>query len=122
MMPLRPAQDLTALRGLADAIHPLGPADWKRFAALWAPVQLPRKALITAAGAQEGYLYFVATGVQRLYYYDDAHREATLLFTYAPSFGGCSTRCSSASRRGIITRPSPPRTYYAPRARPCSPS
>ena len=51
-------------------------------------MHLPRKALITAAGAQEGYLYFVATGVQRLYYYDDAHREATLLFTYAPSFGG----------------------------------
>ena len=27
-------------------------------------------------------------GVQRVYYFDDQNREATLVFTYAPSFGG----------------------------------
>jgi CRP-like cAMP-binding protein len=33
-------------------------------------------------------LYFVVEGVQRVYYFDDQDREATLVFTYAPSFGG----------------------------------
>lgn len=87
-MPAVNAPDLAPLRRLADAVHPLSAADWDRFAALWAPVRLPRKALITAAGGPETHLYFVAEGVQRLYYYDDQHREATMLFTYAPSFGG----------------------------------
>jgi CRP-like cAMP-binding protein len=86
-MPTLPAA-LAKLRQLTDAIHPLPAEDWAAFAGLWAPLQLPRKALITAAGAPEGYLYFVVEGVQRLYYFDDQHREATLLFTYAPSFGG----------------------------------
>lgn len=36
----------------------------------------------------ERYLYFVMEGVQRVYYFDDQDREATLVFTYAPSFGG----------------------------------
>jgi hypothetical protein len=31
-------------------------------------------------------LYFVIEGVQRVYYFDDQSREATLVFTYAPSF------------------------------------
>jgi CRP-like cAMP-binding protein len=30
----------------------------------------------------------VADGVQRIFYLDEQDREATLLFTYAPSFGG----------------------------------
>jgi CRP-like cAMP-binding protein len=33
-------------------------------------------------------LYFVVEGVQRVYYFDDQNREATLVFSYAPSFGG----------------------------------
>lgn len=87
-MPTSPPDTLAQLRGLTTAIYPLVDADWEAFAALWAPIQLPRKALITPAGGPEPYLYFVTEGVQRLYYYDDQHREATLLFTYAPSFGG----------------------------------
>ena len=47
-----------------------------------------RKEIITAAGEREKYLYFVLEGVQRIYYYDERDREATLVFTYAPSFGG----------------------------------
>jgi CRP-like cAMP-binding protein len=36
----------------------------------------------------EKYIYIVLEGVQRVYYHDDQDREATILFTYAPSFGG----------------------------------
>ena len=44
--------------------------------------------MITAAGDVEKYLYFVTDGVQRIVYQDDLHRESTLVFSYAPSFGG----------------------------------
>jgi CRP-like cAMP-binding protein len=47
-----------------------------------------RKEIITAAGEHERYLYFVLEGVQRVYYFDDAGKEATLVLTYAPSLGG----------------------------------
>jgi len=30
----------------------------------------------------------VVEGVQRVYYFDEKNREATVVFTYAPSFGG----------------------------------
>lgn len=43
---------------------------------------------MTRAGETEKYLYFVAEGVQRVVYTDDKNHEATLVFTYAPSFGG----------------------------------
>jgi CRP-like cAMP-binding protein len=87
-MPASFSDDLLRLQQSTMAIRPLPLDAWTAFADLWSPVQMPRKALITAAGAPETYLYFVAEGIQRLYYYDDNHREATLLFTYAPSFGG----------------------------------
>ncbi len=61
---------------------------WKSFAAIWEPFTARRKELLTAAGEKEKYLYFVAEGVQRVYYDDAEGREATLVFTYAPSFGG----------------------------------
>ncbi len=44
--------------------------------------------MITAAGDVEKYLYFVTDGVQRIVYQDDQNRESTLVFSYAPSFGG----------------------------------
>lgn len=62
--------------------------DWLQFAALWSPFCAKRKEILTAAGDQERYLYFVLDGVQRVYYHDQHGREATLVFTYAPSFGG----------------------------------
>lgn len=79
---------LAQLRQLIEAIHPLNERDWMAFAALWQPFRAGRKEILTAAGAQEKYLYFVLEGVQRVYYFDEAGREATLVFTYPPSFGG----------------------------------
>ena len=54
----------------------------------WQPFECKRKTIITAAGETERYLYFVLEGVQRGFYIGDDKQEATILFTYAPSFSG----------------------------------
>ncbi|MFN3446490.1 MAG: Crp/Fnr family transcriptional regulator, partial [Bacteroidia bacterium] len=71
-----------------DKIHKLSPQAAEEFATIWQPLEAKRKELLTVAGEPERYLYFVLEGVQRVYYLDDNNREATLVFTYAPSFGG----------------------------------
>ncbi len=71
-----------------DAFYPMPPADWEEFSGLWKPFTAKRKEVLTKAGGTEKYLYFVVEGVQRVFYYDEQNREATLVFTYAPSFGG----------------------------------
>jgi CRP-like cAMP-binding protein len=77
-----------ALKTLVYGVHPLPEADWQELAAIWQPFSVKRKQILTGAGEKEKYLYFVAAGVQRVYYFDDQNREATIVFTYAPSFGG----------------------------------
>jgi CRP-like cAMP-binding protein len=79
---------LHQLQQLVQAIYPLTGPDWNDFAQVWRPFSAPRKTMLTAAGERENYLYFVVEGVQRVYYLDDQDREATLVFSYAPSFGG----------------------------------
>jgi CRP-like cAMP-binding protein len=76
------------LQQLVTAIHPLSGEEWETFAAIWKPLSAKRKTILTTAGEKEKYLYFIAEGVQRIYHIDDQDREATILFTYAPSFGG----------------------------------
>jgi len=44
--------------------------------------------VLTAAGETERYLYFVIDGVQRSYFVDESGKEATIVFTYPPSFSG----------------------------------
>lgn len=60
----------------------------KEFIALWSPLNALRKQMLTEAGEQEKYLYFILDGVQRIYALNQDGKEATLVFTYAPSFGG----------------------------------
>ena len=79
---------LSQLKQLVQAIHPLAEPDWTDFASVWRPVSARRKTLLTVAGDTENYLYFVVEGVQRVYYLDQQDREATLVFSYPPSFGG----------------------------------
>lgn len=79
-----------AFEKLDEALTALGLSggDKEQFAAIWQPYTVKRKEVLTRAGETERYLYFVADGVQRIYYFDEQEREATILFTYSPSFGG----------------------------------
>jgi CRP-like cAMP-binding protein len=79
---------LESLRQVTRAIMPLSEEDWSVFAEVWKPFSAKRKEILTVVGEKEKYLYFVLEGVQRVYYFDEQNREATLVFTYAPSFGG----------------------------------
>jgi CRP-like cAMP-binding protein len=81
-------ESLRHLRQLVEAIHTLPDQEWAEFSSIWRPYSAKRKIVVTTAGQQENYLYFVLEGVQRVYYLDDQQREATLVFSYAPSFGG----------------------------------
>lgn len=81
-------QELTLLRKQIFALHPLSEEEWADFSSIWQPVQYKRKTILTTAGETERYLYFVTEGVQRAFYIDDHHPEATVVFSYAPSFSG----------------------------------
>jgi len=76
------------LKRLLMAAYPLTEEDWAPLSTIWSRITARRKEVVTVAGHVERYLYFVEEGVQRVYYTDDQLREATLVFTYAPSFGG----------------------------------
>ena len=76
------------LKQLASAIQPLSEKEWSAFSSIWTECSAKRKEQLTVAGEKEKYLYFVIEGIQRVYYFDKQNREATLVFTYAPSFGG----------------------------------
>lgn len=79
---------LSQLRQLVSQMEPLPESDWQAFASLWTEFTAKRKVQLTLAGEKERYLYFVSEGIQRVYYFDEKQREATIVFTYAPSFGG----------------------------------
>jgi len=81
-------QELALLKKMMFAVHPLPDGDWAAFSAIWQPVQYKRKTILTTAGETERYLYFVTEGVQRAFHLDDKHPEATVVFSYAPSFSG----------------------------------
>lgn len=81
-------QTLETLRKVIEYIHPLTKEAADDFYKLWTEHRVKRKEIITAAGDVEKYLYFITDGVQRILYQDDQNREATVVFTYPPSFGG----------------------------------
>lgn len=76
------------LQTVVQAIHPLDTDDWEALSRIWKPFSARRKETLAVPGETERYLYFVTEGVQRIYYMDDQNREATIAFTYRPSFGG----------------------------------
>ena len=81
-------EGITVLRNLVELIFPLTDSAWKDMDEIWTPLQAGRKELVTRSGETEKYIYVVLEGVQRVFYLDDRDREATILFTYSPSFGG----------------------------------
>lgn len=82
------AKDSDTLRSFTDAIMPLPDDAWQALASGWQELTVKRKTMLTTAGETERYLYFVTEGVQRAFYLADDGREATIVFTYAPSFSG----------------------------------
>jgi len=82
------AQDLFVLKTLVDSIAPFPAGLWSEFSGLFEPYSAKRKICLTAQGEEEKFLYVVLEGVQRVYFLDQNGREATLVFTYPPSFAG----------------------------------
>ncbi len=74
-------------RQLVNAVHPIDEEALLALSAPWEEVSYKRKQIMTHAGDIERYLYLVLDGVQRAYF-DHEGREATLVFSYAPSFSG----------------------------------
>ncbi|MGN6476451.1 MAG: Crp/Fnr family transcriptional regulator, partial [Flavipsychrobacter sp.] len=68
-------------------IYTLDDGAWDDLANSWELVEYKRKQLLTREGEVEKYLYWVASGVQRAYYLH-GDKEATLVFSYEPSFSG----------------------------------
>jgi CRP-like cAMP-binding protein len=68
--------------------HPLSAKELDAFTTNWQTVTFKRKTILTAAGETERYLYFVTEGVQRAFFLGDENKEATIVFTYPPSFSG----------------------------------
>ena len=81
-------EDLRQLKVLLSASGDLNDDDWECFSGIWQPYSAKRKVALTASGETEKYLYFVLEGVQRVYYFDNEGREATIVFMYPPSFAG----------------------------------
>jgi CRP-like cAMP-binding protein len=69
-------------------LHSLTEKESKAFSAIWVPFGCKRKTVLTAAGETERHLYFVLEGVQRAFYIGNDKQEATIVFTYPPSFSG----------------------------------
>jgi CRP-like cAMP-binding protein len=67
---------------------PLKAPELERFLSVWIPFSCKRKTVLTVAGETERYLYFVLDGVQRAFYVHADRPEATIVFTYPPSFSG----------------------------------
>lgn len=80
-------EPLSLLRQQIFAVHLLEEEAWADLAACWSEITVKRKEILTRAGDTEQYLYFVLEGVQRAVYLDDK-REATLVFSFPPSFSG----------------------------------
>jgi CRP-like cAMP-binding protein len=81
-------EDLQQLKFFIFAIHPLPEEEWNAFATNWQPLTVKRKTILTATGETERYLYFVLEGIQRAFYLGEGNKEATIVFTYPPSFSG----------------------------------
>ncbi|MBL0316842.1 MAG: Crp/Fnr family transcriptional regulator [Flavobacteriales bacterium] len=86
-------EDITSIqentfRKFVDGTYVLDEVTWGAFVKDWSYFEAKRKNILTTAGEVEKYVYFVLEGVQRAYYVGENDKEATIVFTYAPSFSG----------------------------------
>ncbi len=104
------------LHQFIEKIYPLKSEEWEAFAAIWTPFACKRKTMLTAAGETERHLYFVLEGLQRSFYIGNEKQEATIVFTYPPSFSGVAdsflTQTPSAYFFETLTASSFLRTTY----------
>src|SRR5436190_14075779 len=82
------SEHIEKLKAFTMGIHPLQEKELDDFCNIWQPVTYKRKTVLTAAGETERHLYFVLEGVQRAFYIGNDKQEATIVFTYPPSFSG----------------------------------
>lgn len=80
--------EIKLLKKFVQQIYPLPDNQTDAFLANWQSLTVKRKTILTAAGETERYLYFVVEGVQRAFYLGQENKEATIVFTYPPSFSG----------------------------------
>ena len=80
--------DTGLLRQFIIAAYPLKEEEMEKLLTGWQPFECKRKTILTAAGETERYLYFVLEGIQRGFYIGSDNQEATVVFTYPPSFSG----------------------------------
>ena len=80
--------DISTLKQFITVAYPLKEEELENFLYGWQPYEYKRKTILTAAGETERYLYFVLEGVQRGFYIGNDKQEATIVFTYPPSFSG----------------------------------
>jgi CRP-like cAMP-binding protein len=80
--------DTDQLRQFLTRVYPLPAEELDKLASAWQPFECKRKTMLTAAGETERHLYFVLEGVQRAFYIGTDKQEATIVFTYPPSFSG----------------------------------
>lgn len=84
---MTPEQELI-FRRFVHQTYVLDDETWNAFVASWTYFEAKRKTILTTSGEIEKYVYFVLEGVQRAYYVGENDREATIVFTYTPSFSG----------------------------------
>ncbi len=80
--------DTISLQQFITSTFPFKEEEMEHFLSGWQPLECKRKTILTAAGETERYLYFVLEGVQRGFYIGNGKQEATIVFTYPPSFSG----------------------------------
>lgn len=80
--------DTDILRKFLTVAYPLSETELDKLLSIWQPFECRRKTILTTAGETERYLYFVLEGVQRAFYIGNDKQEATIVFTYPPSFSG----------------------------------
>ncbi|MEO0726554.1 MAG: Crp/Fnr family transcriptional regulator [Bacteroidota bacterium] len=86
---MEPSAAHLSLKSFFDPIVRIPEEQWQQCWPAWQPFSAKRRTILTAAGERERYLYFVIEGIQRVFFLtDDGAKEATLVFTYAPSLSG----------------------------------
>ncbi|MGK2863893.1 MAG: Crp/Fnr family transcriptional regulator [Chitinophagaceae bacterium] len=80
--------DTISLRQFITSTFSFKEKEMEHFLSGWQPLECKRKTILTAAGETERYLYFVLEGIQRGFYIGNGKQEATIVFTYPPSFTG----------------------------------